>query len=658
MNKTDSDLELGRSAFQRAAKKGLETAVGDGLTISRNWLHWAFQREAYEEAEQAYGYAYKAGERLFRIQLLREQKESFLKESQGLAAHGAYAMVKVGEGSGVRGEGNQEDTPKGLHITAQGQRSATLGSGMGSGLGSVLQNAAIIIERGQARLLSEALGLDRADLGNLEGTEHAPLAAVYGESVARHQALNRQLGESDPEDKDGRDAILIELKQARVKMDQTIEAIRQIKGYEDFLSAPDFSEIQDAAKDHPLVYVMATSAGGLGLVVRQTCEVSKTSQVLVTPIWLPELTEKALRETIQGPDEEKEWGGYLGAYFNWQRSPNDDTAARDAWFSAMDNTTKWLWDAVMGPLAEGLKCHLGTPNEVGRITLIPVGRLALLPLHAAWTEAPDTPTGRRYALDDLLITYAPNARGLNKARNLANRLFPDRLLAVDEPKPVSGSPLPNSEYEVESIAAAFAEHDRQILRHEKATREAVQKALKESPSVLHFSCHGKADFFNPLDSGLAMGHDEILSVKELMAMRLGIRLTTLSACETGIPGMELPDEIVSLPAGLMQAGSAGVVSSLWSVYDLSTAMLMARFYELWRNKGLEPHEALRQAQIWMRDTSSKEKAEYFKQESDPDTGASRLTRSVGRQLGIKAQLKDPDFYQHPAHWAAFQYTGC
>ena len=46
------------------------------------------------------------------------------------------------------------------------------------------------------------------------------------------------------------------------------------------------------------------------------------------------------------------------------------------------------------------------------VTLIPTGRLALLPLYAAWTEDKTRPTGRRYALAELCFSYAPSAHVL------------------------------------------------------------------------------------------------------------------------------------------------------------------------------------------------------------------------------------------------------
>ena len=142
-----------------------------------------------------------------------------------------------------------------------------------------------------------------------------------------------------------------------------------------------------------------------------------------------------------------------------------------------------------------------------------------------------------------------------------------------------------------------------------------------------------------------MAHDETLTLRDLLDLKLqGLRLAVLSACETGIPGTNLPDEVISLPTGLLQAGAAGVVSSLWSVADLSTMVLLSRFYELWRNQNLPPATALRQAQLWLRDSTGPELAPYL-QQSHPDLAAKF------------AQAPDQRPFAHPFHWAAFTYTG-
>ncbi|OQX05442.1 MAG: hypothetical protein BWK80_52155 [Desulfobacteraceae bacterium IS3] len=502
----------------------------------------------WKQTGESYEYLYQASRQILQIQGTRNDKEIWLKETQGTAAQAAYAWAKINK----------------------------------------LQEAVITAEQGVARLLSESL---------------------YYNS---HHDSN-------------------------------------------FIK---FSDIQIIAQNTHLIYIIVTSIGGLALLVQKN----------VTPVWLPELTEKALNETLFGTEKD-ELGGYLGAYFNWRDSPKDDTFARDSWFAALDNTARWLWDAAMGPIvAEMLKFHFSTPPASPiSVTLIPVGRLGLLPLHAAWTPDSAKPTGRRYALDDLLITYSPNARSLAKAQDIANRVLSDKLLAVDEPKPqpkdAGAGPLPNSEYEVATVCSYFSEQNQHVFRHEQAKCDAVLNALNES-TVLHFSCHGSADFLEPLNSGLLMANGERLTLKKMLDLRQNsIRLAILSACETGIPDFrKLPDEVVSLSAGMLQAGMGGVMASLWSVYDSSTMMLMAYFYESWRKQGMSPPEALRQAQIWMRDTTNREKQEYFemKKTNMPQSESPKMAYPTANYLErtlLEMFNSKERHYAHPFHWAGFGYMG-
>ena len=99
-----------------------------------------------------------------------------------------------------------------------------------------------------------------------------------------------------------------------------------------------------------------------------------------------------------------------------------------------------------------------------------------------------------------------------------------------------------------------------------------------------------------------MANDKVLTIKDLFELNLaGARLATLSACETGVPGTRLPDEVVSLPSAFIRAGFAGAIGSLWTISDKSTAMLMTRFYQLWRAEGMPPVFALAEAQRELRE---------------------------------------------------------
>jgi CHAT domain-containing protein len=239
----------------------------------------------------------------------------------------------------------------------------------------------------------------------------------------------------------------------------------------------------------------------------------------------------------------------------------------------------------------------------------------------------------------------------------------DGLLAVEEPLPVSAGPLPSANWEVTAACCHFSANDGKdsvhVLPEGHATREAVLNALPHYP-VLHLSCHGRAELDRPLESGLLMTNDRRLTLRHLLTLRLSrARLAVLSACETRLPGIDLIDEVISLPAGFVQAGVPGVVGSLWSVLDLSTALLMVRFYDLWRGEGLPPAEALQQAQIWLRDTTNAEKADCFGAELR-ESSATAMPVPLAEALLREALLRHPTAertFDHPFHWAAFAFTG-
>ncbi len=488
-----------------------------------------------------------------------------------------------------------------------------------------LQDAALALEQNRARWLSEILALHSQKPPDVPEN-------VWQTFVTHRERIQQlQVDARLPEDTPGKRGYLTlseELAAAYTTLDETVTHIRE---YDDtFMPVPTFDQIQAVVEaDCPLIYFAVSPVGTVALVVTPTA---------VHLIHGP-LTEDELGERIQGPAAAPELG-YLGAYVH-----------DPVWLPVLDETTHWLWDTLMGPVVESL-IDLG----IDRAILVPQGNLGLLPLHAAWTKANGK---RRYAMDDVCFTYAPNARALSAARATAARVPPDRIFAIDEPQPVSADPLLNSNAEVSAACEHFSQ--RKVLGGNSATAQAVRDQLIHH-TVLHFSCHGLAGFDHPLDGGIRMAHDEILTLRDILTLRLeNARLAVLSTCETGIPGTELPDEVISLPTGLAQAGIAGVVASLWFVSDLSTMMLMAQFYKLWKRDGLEPPAALRQSQLWMRDATNGQKVEYFKDflpefKPEPRTG---LPIHIADTLYKASILSPPDEndFSHPFYWAAFTYTG-
>ncbi|MCB0043998.1 MAG: CHAT domain-containing protein [Caldilineaceae bacterium] len=603
----EADLEAARTSYRRACELGQESAVEEALRSARNWSSWALGRSAWNEAVDAGALGLAALDRLFAVQFSRADQENALQQGRALAAATAYAHAQMG-------------------MEAQ---------------------ATEVMEQGRARLLAEALEQNRRDLGRLPELGHADLYGRY-QSILEERRRLLQIGEMEAagEAVAGAPAVgarLNALDQLFSDLQTVIAEIRQIPGYEDFFAKPDFARIQSALVSADGtgavgVYLLTTSVGGLALIVHGDG---------VAALQLPELTDEKLGELLRS---------WFGAYDTYLSEQNKTT--RQGWYKAIEDITEKLWKLAMGPLAARLHGLLGESDPPPVVTLIPAGLLALLPLHAAWTQDPTGESARRYFLDDFAVNYAPSATALGHSRARAGAMQTmDALLAVDEPRPVRAGGLPNSKREVDAIGSLFGAPT--VLRHAQATR-AVALAELPGAAVAHFSCHGGNDWGDPLKSGLLMANDEMLTTRDLLGARLpDARLATLSACETGIVGAKLPDEVVMLPSAMVQAGYAGVAASLWSVNEISTAMLMVRFYEYWRTEGLAPVYALRAAQRWVRDTTNGEKADYF--EGFVVSGAQKMAGGVAAEFFSAALLNregaEARSFDHPVWWSAFTLTG-
>ncbi|MGD9525355.1 MAG: CHAT domain-containing protein [Pseudonocardia sp.] len=472
--------------------------------------------------------------------------------------------------------------------------------------------AVAALDAGRALLLAETLA------GRL------PAAADPGHTLAltepaRSPSKRRRAQQgADVTEPEGIEAV----RAARAELDAVIEEIRGVEGFEQFLAPPTFDDVAGTATEVPLVYLAAAEQGGLALVVRG--DRPGDDQVVHVP--LDTLTAEALREKAQA---------HLDAY----AAARDDTARWSRWLSEV---TGWLWTAAVGPVLD----ELGAAPEA---VFVAGGLLGLLPLHAAWTPDPSTPTGRRYALDQLTISYAPNARALQAARELAGREHGRRLLSVVEPTPVAAPSLPAAAVEAAGFAA-YAGHAQTSMAGAEARPAAFRREAPRA-DVLHLACHGRADLDEPLNSHLLLvGRPVVL--RELMEMPLAVRLAVLSACETALPGTELPDEVIGLPTGLLQAGVAGVVASLWAVPDRATAMLMTEFARRWAGGAASPAAALRGAQRWLRDSTNAEKRDHW--QADPN-----LPPAVAAAFGEAVVFGEDDHRDHadlPA-WAAFTHLG-
>ena len=347
-----------------------------------------------------------------------------------------------------------------------------------------------------------------------------------------------------------------DVRQARTELKEAIELIQELEGYKSFLQESSFVDVEISVElDHPIIYLIVTEVGSLALIIYREVV---TNEIAIEPLWHDKFTQNQLNELLFGPTPRKFIEGWFGAYqqlFKIHRSEQEKVEARQGWLNEIDNVTQKLW-GLIGPIEKWLR-NMGMCKAV----LIPGGLLALLPLHASWIKDGDS---RKYVMDNITFSYAPSALVLHHARRVAQSANADRLLAISNP---DGS-LAYAGQEVEGITPFFASTT------EKIKRRDVLDALPYA-QVVHFACHGKANLKDATKSYLVMADYEYLMVEDLLQIsldrenRTNARLAVLSACETGVVGAFLPDEVVGFPGMFMRIGFAGVVASLWPVSDIS-----------------------------------------------------------------------------------------
>ncbi len=436
-----------------------------------------------------------------------------------------------------------------------------------------------LLERWKTRSLAEALSRNEALLGRLPEERRRELRGA----VERIRILEAEAREAGLPGAREFLAVMADLRDAREELARIVEALRLVDP--DFLPAGlDAAGIRAVVRalGRPLVYLIVSPLGSLALLLHPRDEIET--------VWCDLFREADLDRIYE------ETGGLLEG--------RDRLRARLGKLSRLGADFAAL-------LAARLRGH---PSVV----LIPQGRLGLLPLHAA----PYRHEGRELCLlDEMEVSQAPSARALGHAlARLAGTRPAGDLLAVGNPLPLPEPllPLEFAATEAAAIGGAFGGRPR-LLTGEEAVRREVESALW-SAGYLHLACHGQFDPDRPLETGLVLAHGERLTVRDLLdgqplaeAERPSARLAVLSACESAmIESERVPDEAVGLPAVFLQAGVPGVVGNLWKVDDLSTALLMIRFYEHHLvgdpgpDESTSPAAALRRAQLWLRDATTAE----------------------------------------------------
>ena len=210
------------------------------------------------------------------------------------------------------------------------------------------------------------------------------------------------------------------------------------------------------------------------------------------------------------------------------------------------------------------------------------------------------------------------------------------------------SRLPLVKQELEGIARATNGGDDTgdvladvIYLNDAFTKDALKDVARDGYQVIHIASHFDLQPGSATDSRLVLGDGTTLSLAELRSEELDlsrVELLTLSACDTAMGGDAEGVEIDGLGMIGQRQGAHGVLASLWSVSDASTARLMETFYRrLDERPAITMAEALRQAQLALINKEASGK------------GMDRL-RGIVPEDNLRS-------YAHPFHWAPFILIG-
>ena len=300
---------------------------------------------------------------------------------------------------------------------------------------------------------------------------------------------------------------------------------------------------------------------------------------------------------------------------------------RKDWEKCLDNIMTVLYNKLFMEIHEYVK-------KCRKIVFIPYSGFHFLPLHAMFTIKNGQ---RKYILDKYIISYAPSAKIYKQCLERKRKKKKETVVAFANP---TGSPkLLYSLYEAKEISRIFGTD-----YIDKATRDDIVIKGKKA-NIIHYTGHANFNSLS-LHKKNEIGIDSF-RIDEIF-VELDIQkayLVTLSACETGIIQTGIVDEYIGLPASFLFAGTPTIVSSLWSVDDKSTILLMWKMYNLIR-EGKGKAEALTLAQRWLK--NPKNKNDFCKKLGD--TGDIQW-------IGCDPPDADDLDFSSPYYWAGFICSG-
>ena len=336
-------------------------------------------------------------------------------------------------------------------------------------------------------------------------------------------------------------------------------------------------------------------------------------------------------------------------YEEYHKSNDKQVEQQNNWRDNLPEMLKQLGDIL------NISAILSEINHesIQNLILLPHRDLHRFPLHALFPE-------------HFTTTYLASAQvgiSLQQISSTSNGEL-HQLLSVEHPESAGFDILPHAEIESAAINQLFSHPNNKRISGEQATNTAVKEALAAQYNIFHFTGHGSYDFEHPKQSALALIGEDKLTVEEICKIDFrGYQLVTLAACETALTGNQtIENEYVGLVSAFVYQGVSNVLSTLWTVNDDASSLLIMYFY--WQlKKGKPPAIALAKAKKWLRNlTDSKLERLYqviFKKlPQDEKPLRPHVRNKLWQFRHMELADKKQKHFDDPYYWAAFTITGC
>lgn len=225
--------------------------------------------------------------------------------------------------------------------------------------------------------------------------------------------------------------------------------------------------------------------------------------------------------------------------------------------------------------------------QVKTLVFVPDGVLRNIPMGALQD-------GEQFLIDQYSIALTPGLQ-----------LLPPQPLSQESLKALTAgltearqnfAPLPNVAVELQKVKS---EVNSQLLLNQAFTGDSLSQAIQNSSfPVIHLATHGQ--FSSRAEDTFILTWDDRINVNELNSLlqdrqeRSPIELLVLSACQTAAGDKRAA---LGLAGVAVRAGARSTLATLWFVDDAASAPLMAEFYRQLSVGNITKAEALRRAQL-------------------------------------------------------------